>query len=68
MSLSSEKAILRRNRNVAQLRRDEAKAREAFSAAQNSKLDQQLADIQKHVVTIRRFLPQYRSNLSSNIE
>lgn len=47
--------------------RDGAKAQEALLAAQNSKLAQQLADVQEYVATIRRSLPQYRVYLSFHI-
>lgn len=67
-SLYSEKEILRKSRNDAELTRDAAKARETLLTAQNSKLGQQLADVQKHVTTIRRFLLEYRSKLYFAIE
>lgn len=45
---------------------DGPKAWEALLAAQNSKLDQQLADVQKHVAPNRLSLPEYLYNLSSD--
>lgn len=47
---------------------DGAKAGDVLLAAQNRKLAQQLVDVQKQVVTIRRCLSKYRLMLSPDIE
>lgn len=46
---------------------DRAKAGESFLTAQNSKLAQQLAAVQKHVATSRGSRPEYVCKLSSDI-
>lgn len=57
--LSSDKYILRESWNVAEFMRDEGKARKTMLATQKIKRIQQLADVQKHVATIRESLPEY---------
>lgn len=48
--------------------RDGAKACEMLLAAQNSKLAQQLGDVQKHAATVSRSLSEYRFKVSSDIK
>lgn len=46
---------------------DGPKELEALMAAQNSNLAQLLADVQKYVAILCRYVPQYRSMMSSDI-
>lgn len=56
------------SQNEAEFMRDGGKVQKAFLAAQNSKLAQQLTNVQKHVATIHRPLPEYRLKLFSDVE
>lgn len=68
VSLSSEKEILQKNQNDVDFMSDGAKAQEKLLAARNSKLAQQWDDVQRHLATIRRSMPEYRSKWSADIE
>lgn len=59
---------MRKRRNDAELMRDRARAPESLLAAQDSKLAQKLADIQKHIFTIHKSLPNISFKLSSDIQ
>lgn len=52
-----------KNRHEAEFIRDRANVQKALLAAQNSKLVQQFADVQKHITIICRSKPDYFSSI-----
>lgn len=66
-SLSSVLKVLQNGQTDTEFFRDGANAQEALQAAQNSKLVQQFADVQKNVTTTCKSMSEYHSKLFSDI-
>lgn len=66
-SLSSAIRMFWKSQNDTEFMRDAVKAQGAMLVAENTKLAQKMADIQKRVDTIHRSLPEYHFKLSSDI-